>query len=102
MTDHAVETGPGPDGPHRPLPRSAWPRSSLRPLDRPQARDVGGEHGLQRLGEVLQQVEAVGDLHGPWCAAASAVGVGAGAVARHDLDPGMVRKRCLKVTLRAG
>ena len=61
-----------------------------RPLDRAQVRGVRGERGLQRLGQVLQQVEAVGDLHRLGRAAPGAVGVGAGAVARHDLDPGVL------------
>ena len=61
-----------------------------RPLDRAQVLGVRGERGLQRLGQVLQQVEAVGDLHRPGRAAPDAVGVGAGAVARHDRDPGVL------------
>jgi hypothetical protein len=33
---------------------------------------VGGDALLDRLGEVLPQVEAVGDLDGAWCAGAGA------------------------------
>jgi hypothetical protein len=32
-------------------------------LGRAQVLGMGGEHHLQRLGQVLQQVEAVGDLN---------------------------------------
>ena len=48
------------------------------------------EGGLQRLRQVLQEVETVGDLYRLGRAAPGAVGVGAGAVARHDRDPGVV------------
>lgn len=43
----------------------------------------------QRLGAVLQQMEAVGDLDRVRSAAAHAVGVGAGPVAGDDLGTGM-------------
>ena len=68
--------------------------SMPRPLDRAQVLGVRGERGLQRLGQVLQQVEAVGDLRRPGRAAPGAVGVGAGAVARHDLDAGVLPQPC--------
>ena len=35
-------------------------------------------------------MKAVRDLHGPRRATTDAIGVGAGAVTRHDLDPGMI------------
>jgi hypothetical protein len=48
-------------------------------------------HGLlDVLGEVVPQVPAVGDLDGLGCASMGAVGVGAGAVAAHDLDAGVL------------
>ena len=65
-------------------------RTTLRPLDRAQAGGVRREGGLQRLRQVLQEVETVGDLRRLGRAAPGAVGVGAGAVARHDRDPGVV------------
>ncbi len=50
-------------------------------LGRAQILGMGGEHHFQRLGQVLQQVEAVGDLHGPGRTVAGALGEGAGAIA---------------------
>ena len=44
-------------------------------LNSTQAAGAGGKHQLQRLGQVLQQVEAVRDLHRPGRAAASAFGI---------------------------
>lgn len=40
-------------------------------LDLAQLADLGGEGQFQRLGQILQQVEAIRDLHRPGCAAAS-------------------------------
>jgi len=51
-----------------------------------QVRGMGAEHQFQRLGQVLQQVEAVRDLHRPGCAMACALGKGARPVARDHLD----------------
>jgi len=51
---------------------------------------VRREGGLQRLGQVLQEVEAVGDLHRLGRAAPDAVGVGAGAIAGDHRDAGVL------------
>ncbi|MDQ1013483.1 hypothetical protein QFZ43_000032 [Streptomyces afghaniensis] len=54
-----------------------------------QARTVGGDGLLHRGGQVLPEVEAVGDLDGLRCGCGGSIGVGAGAVAADDLDAGM-------------
>jgi hypothetical protein len=69
-------------------------------VDRTQAGAVAGHAPLDRLAEVLPQVEPVGDLHRARRAQPSALGVGAGAVPADHLHPGMgpqpVRQRlCL-------
>lgn len=51
-----------------------------------EAGAMGGDRLLDRVGEVLPQVEAVGDLQSLWCGGVSRVGVGPGAVAADDLD----------------
>jgi hypothetical protein len=50
---------------------------------------VGGGALLDGLGEVLPQVEPVGDLDRVRCPGPGAVGVGARPVAADDLDPGV-------------
>jgi aldehyde:ferredoxin oxidoreductase len=50
-------------------------------LDRAQVLGMGGEHHLQRLSQVLQQVKAVGNLDSRGCAVAGALGIGTGAIA---------------------
>jgi hypothetical protein len=57
-----------------------------------QAGPVGRDAPLGGLGEVLPQVEPVGDLDRLRCPGAGAVGVGAGAVTADDLDAGMSRQ----------
>jgi hypothetical protein len=47
------------------------------------------EQGLDRLGQVVRQMPAVGDLDRRWSAVRRAVGVLAGSIARNDLDAGM-------------
>jgi hypothetical protein len=54
-----------------------------------QAGAVGGNALLDGLGEVLPQVEAVGDLDGVRCPGPGSVGVRAGAVPADDLDAGV-------------
>ena len=54
-----------------------------------QLAGMGHEHQFQRLGQVLQQVEAVRHLHRPGSAAAGALGIGAGAVTGDDLHTGV-------------
>ena len=51
---------------------------------------MGDERQFERFGQVLQQVEAVRDLHRPRRAAAGALGVGAGAVAGDHVDAGVL------------
>jgi hypothetical protein len=63
---------------------------------------VRGEGQFQRLGQVLQQVEAVRHLHGPGCAVARALGIGAGAVAGEHCNAGVLaqpgrERACLAV-----
>ena len=58
-------------------------------VDRAKVLGMAGEHHLQRLGQVLQQMEAVGDLHRLGRAASRALSVGAGAIAGDHLDTGM-------------
>ena len=59
-------------------------RIERRLLDRAEFRDVRGEYGFQHRGEVLHQMEAVGDLLGPRRATAGAFGIGPGAIPRHE------------------
>ena len=59
-------------------------------LNGAQVARVGGESYFQRLGQVLQQVEAVRDLHGCGRAVAGALGICAGTVARDHCDPGVL------------
>ena len=54
-----------------------------------EAGAVRGGAPFDGLGEVLPQVEPVGDLDRLWCPGAGPVGVGAGAVAADHLNPGM-------------
>jgi hypothetical protein len=54
-----------------------------------QVASVGGEHQLQRLGQVLQQVEAVRDLHRLGRAAAGSLGIRTRPVARDHGDAGV-------------
>ena len=84
------------------LARWLWPRAGSR-FRRQHRLLSGGGHGTgfreagavrgdappDRLGQVLPQVEPVGDLHRVRCAGAGPVGVGAGAVPADDLDAGM-------------
>jgi hypothetical protein len=55
---------------------------------RAQAVAVAGNAALRRLGQVLPQVEPVGDLHGVGGAQAGAFGVGSRAVSADDLHAG--------------
>ncbi len=72
-------------------------------LGRTQVLGMGGEHHLQHLGQVLQQVEAVGDLNCPRRTVAGALGVGAGAIAGDHLHAGMAAQPCgQRVRLAAG
>jgi len=64
-----------------------------------QAGAVGGDALLDGLGEVLPQVEPVGDLDRVRRAGPGAVGVGAGAVSADDLDAG-VRGQPVRQRLR--
>jgi hypothetical protein len=59
-------------------------------FDRAQVASVGGEHQLQRLGQVLQQVEAVGDLHRLRRPPACALGIHAQSVTRDHRNPGVL------------
>ena len=47
---------------------------------------------LDRVTQVLDQMEAVGDLPGLWRAPARSLGIKAAAIAANDLDPGMLVK----------
>lgn len=61
------------------------------------------EHPGQGVAKVAQEVEAVRDLDSLGCAVPNAIGVGAGAVARDDLDAGMAVQPCpdrLRVAVR--
>ena len=61
------------------------------------------DHGPDGIAEIAQQVPAVRHLDRLRCALADPVGVGAGTVARDDLDPGMLTKplrQCLSLTIR--
>ena len=49
-----------------------------------------GDRLLDRLGEVVPQVPAIGHLDRAGCAAADGFGVRTGAIPAHDLDPGML------------
>ena len=72
-------------------------------VDRAKVLGMEGEHHFQRLGQVLQQVEAVGDLHRRRGAATRALGVGAGAVACDHRDTGMrAQPRRQRVRLAIG
>jgi hypothetical protein len=51
---------------------------------------VGGERHLQRLGQVLHQVEAVRDLHSSGRAVVGALGIGTSAVARDHRHTGVL------------
>jgi hypothetical protein len=46
-----------------------------------------GEHLLEGLHQILEQVKPVGDLRGLGCPVARPIGIGSGSVARDDLDP---------------
>ena len=59
---------------------------------------MGGEHHLQCLGQILQQVETIRDLYRPGRALAGALGISAGAVACDHLDAGMLPEPCRKRT----
>ncbi|MBV9939577.1 MAG: hypothetical protein JO150_13805 [Acidobacteriaceae bacterium] len=50
---------------------------------------VSSEGHLQGLRQILQQVEAVGHLHGLGCAVAGPFGIGTGAIARKDRHAGV-------------
>jgi hypothetical protein len=67
---------------------------SLRPaaglFHRAQVASVGSERHLQRLGQVLQQVEAVCHLNGCGGAVVGALGIRTGAVARDHRDAGVL------------
>jgi hypothetical protein len=67
---------------------------SLRPPERAEILGVRREQRLQRLGEVVQEVEAVRHLGGLGHATPCAVDVGAGAVARDDLHAGVGLPPC--------
>ena len=47
---------------------------------------------LDRLAQVLDQMEAVGDLPGLWRAPARSLGIKTAAIAANDFDPGMLVK----------
>jgi hypothetical protein len=51
---------------------------------------MAGHQLLDVLSEVVPQVPTVGDLHGQRSTLTGAVGIGAGAVAAHDLDAGVL------------
>jgi hypothetical protein len=65
-----------------------------RLIDRPQAGGVRGERGLQRLGQVLQEVEAVHHLHGFGRATPDPVGVGARAISGDHGDTRVIAQPC--------
>ena len=75
-------------GPHR----TTLGRHVLTPglFGVPQLPGMAGKRHFQRLGRVLQQVEAVGDLHRIGRAIAACRGVGAGAITRDHLDAGVL------------
>ena len=50
---------------------------------------MSGESYLQDLGQILQQVKAVGHLYGLGCAVSGTLGIGPGAVACDHLDAGV-------------
>ena len=67
-----------------------------------QVRGMGAEHQFQRLGQVLQQVEPVRDLHGPGRAMARTLGKGTRPVARDHGDAGVpAQPRSQRVRLAA-
>ena len=70
--------------PNRPAPGHLVLAPGL--LGIPQLSDVTGERQLQRFGQVLEQVEAVSDLHRVRRPAAASRGIGAGAVTGDHLD----------------
>ena len=51
---------------------------------------VTGDRLLDRLGEVVPQVPAIGHLDRAGCAGADGFGVRTGAIPAHDLDPRML------------
>ena len=92
-----MRSGPGrrtsrqaPAGWRPPSWPAAWPGPGGGLGARPcQAGAVRGDAPLDGLGEVLPQVEPVGDLDRLRCPGPGAVGVGTGAVTADDLDAGM-------------
>src|SRR6266542_3549914 len=87
-----VASGALGEPPHRRCLLSGRRRSRLLGLlgcGRAQAVAVAGNAALGRLGQVLPQVEPVGDLHGVGGAQAGAFGVGSRAVSADDLHAGV-------------
>jgi hypothetical protein len=87
-----VASGALGEPPHRRCLLSGRRRSRLLGLlgcGRAQAVAVAGNAALGRLGQVLPQVEPVGDLHGVGGAQAGAFGVGSRAVSANDLHAGV-------------
>ena len=70
---------------------------------RPQVAGMGGEHQPQHLGQVLQQVEAVRDLHRVRRAVTAALGIRARAVTGNHLDAGVLAQpSCKGICLAVG
>src|SRR5262249_20945959 len=64
--------------------------------DRLDLATVTLEEAFEHLADVLEQVPAIGDLHGIGRGFGGGLGVGAGAVAADDLDTGVVLQPLLK------
>jgi hypothetical protein len=62
---------------------------ALQSIDRLQGLSMRDKHLVQRFAEILQEMKAVGDLHGSRSSLPCAFGIGGRAIARDDLDPGM-------------
>ena len=72
----------------------AWGRTHgrTRLSRRPECGVVARASGLQRLNEVVDEVEAIGDLIGVRRPRTRALGIGAPAIPRDDLYPGVRRE----------